>query len=96
MNRKKLLIQAQKLHLNTKESVLEKLVKESENFEQKFKHFQSIDTTNVKPLTRPIETPITWMRPDIPKSMNNKKIILSNAPQADKNYILVQKVVKND
>lgn len=58
---------------------------------------KSVDTTNVKPMTRIDDTPIIFdMREDIEEEALSKDAILSNAPKTQGNFIVVPKGVKND
>lgn len=96
MDRKKLLSQAQKLHLDTSSKVLDDLVKESKIFEAKFNHLEKIDTTNVKPLVHPVETAIFLMREDESKKINNRQQIIENAPTSEKAFVTLKRELNHD
>ena len=96
MNRDQLKLQASKLHLATQQDVLEAIDKEGEELLSQINALKQIDIEGVKPMTRVDETPISFMREDIPGETFAKEKLLANAPETKDGFIVLKKVVSND
>lgn len=96
MNKDQLKLQASKLHLDTQQEVLEAIDKEGESLLSQINALKQIDIEGVKPMTRVDETPISFMREDIPGETFDKEKLLANAPEVKDGFIVLKKVVSND
>lgn len=96
MNKKILLEQIKKIHLNPSEEIISKIVKDAEKFEKAINDLKSIDTKDVKPLYRVDETLTTFLREDKAKNTLEKDSYLSQAPKTKAGYVLIDKVVGDE
>ena len=71
----------------------EKITKDLENIIKFVDQLESIDTSNVDPLTNPLEK-TAKTRIDEVTAKNRKEQFLKNAPDANENYFLVPRVVE--
>ena len=58
---------------------------------------QAVDTTNIEPLAHPlsmIENVALRLRDDVVSETNNREANMQNAPEAEKGYFLVPKVIE--
>ena len=80
-----------RLKIDQKKS--EKIENDLETIIELISGLQSIDTSNIEPLYRPLEmTALT--QEDIEKSDNKKEKFLENAPASNDDYFLVPRVVE--
>ena len=71
----------------------EKITKDLENIIKFVDQLESIDTSNVDPLTNPLEK-TAKTRVDEVTAKNRKEKFLKNAPDANEDYFLVPRVVE--
>lgn len=64
------------------------------NIMERFEQVLAIDTTNVKPLFYPFETPRSYLRNDDESQTINQNLVLKNAPKVIGPYIAISRVVK--
>jgi len=71
----------------------EKITKDLENIIKFVDQLDSVDTSNIEPLTSPLEK-TAKTRADEVTSKNRKEKFLKNAPNANEDYFLVPRVVE--
>jgi len=71
----------------------EKITKDLENIIKFVDQLDSVDTSNIEPLTSPLEK-TAKTRVDEVTSKNRKEKFLKNAPNANEDYFLVPRVVE--
>ncbi len=85
---------AKTLQLNPTQEVLEGLKRDSRKIHQNLESLKSIDIENVEPMFRVDETPISFLREDIPGETFTNEQVLKNASTTKGPFITIKKVVQ--
>lgn len=99
MFREKIKLQTQKLHLIPADNVLDGLEKDASKLNAQIDLLKTIDVTNVKPMVRIDETPISYLREDEPgltHDLLSQQQVLANAPLIEGEFIAIRRAAKND
>ena len=96
MSRENIKKSALKVKLRLNDSVADVIDQQIEKLEEKLSKLNAINTDNVEPMFWPDETPISFMREDIPGETFAKEKLLANAPETKDGFIVLKKVVSND
>lgn len=81
--------------LKLSEEELESYTKELSSILDYMEKLNEIDTSNVEPLTHPVENKNVFREDEIGNSVKTKEA-LKNAPQKDDKYFKVPKVIKSN
>ncbi|ATZ21371.1 Asp-tRNA(Asn)/Glu-tRNA(Gln) amidotransferase subunit GatC [Mesoplasma tabanidae] len=85
---------AQDSMLKFTDNEINEIVAKQEDLKKEFEKVLKIDTSNVKPLFYPYDDIHTYLREDNETTVINQKVILSNAPTSDGDFVTIKKVVK--
>jgi aspartyl-tRNA(Asn)/glutamyl-tRNA(Gln) amidotransferase subunit C len=96
MNKQKIIEISKSLKFKVDDKIAIEIEKTYKEFQEKFEKLKNINTDKVKPMTRIDETPIFFLREDIPKKGLSKEKFLKNAPSKDKNYVVINNKDLND
>lgn len=91
MNKKRILKISNSLKFNINDEAAQEILDSYNEFEKAFNKLKKINTDNVKPMTRIDDSYISFLREDKVENTFSKEKFLKNAPNKDKNYIIVNK-----
>ena len=87
---KKLLDSSTELKFENTKEVEKQLLDLYDELRSDIEKMQKIDTSNVKPMTRVDNSPITFLREDVVKEESlTKEQLLSNAPSSNEDFIII-------
>ena len=95
MTKDKLIELSKNLKLRPKPEVLDALSHLSDDLLKSIDLIKNFET-DAKPMARVDETPISFLREDIPQPGLSKDDLLSNAPQVEGDFVAVPKGGNND
>ena len=95
MTKDKLIELSKNLKLRPKPEVLDALSHLSDDLLKSIDLIKNFET-DAKPMDRVDETPISFLREDVPKPGLSKEDLLSNAPQVEGDFVAVPKGGNND
>lgn len=99
MFKEKIKLQTKKLHLVPSDEVLAGLEKDAAIIYGQMDLLKSVDVSNVRPMVRVDETPISFLREDVVNELHftlDQKDVLENARSTKGEFIAVRKAGKND
>lgn len=91
MNKKRILEISNSLKFNINDKAAQEILDSYNEFEKEFNKLKKINTNNVKPMTRIDDSYISFLREDKVKNKLSKDKFLKNAPNKDKDYIILNK-----
>ena len=96
MDKKRILEISNSLKFNINDEAAQEILDSFNEFEKEFNKLKEINTNNIKPMTRIDDSYISFLREDKIKNELSKEDFLKNAPNKDKDYIILNKEELND
>lgn len=96
MNKKEMIQVAESINLIPNDDVIVSLENLFDALNKQIEAMRKIDTNGVKPMVFVDETPISFLREDVPTQALTREQVLTNATHQDGEFVVIPKGVKND
>ena len=96
MTKKRILEISNSLKFNINDQAAQEILDSYNEFERLFNKLKKINTDNVEPMTRIDDSRISFLREDKVENTFLKEKFLKNAPNKNKDYIILNKEDLND